>query len=400
MKDGFKMDTILYELTDYKKTGVLSEEDRTKLRAAADILRDGGLVAFPTETVYGLGGNALMKDASRRIYAAKGRPSDNPLIVHITDFDEIAPLVSEYPREAEKLGRAFWPGPFTMILPKSDAVPGETTGGLSTVAVRMPSHPVARELIRLAGVPVAAPSANTSGRPSTTTAEHCVEDLWGKIEAIVDGGPCTIGVESTIVDASSGSPMLLRPGAVTREMLSEELGGSIAVDPAVERPLERDEHPKAPGMKYRHYAPKAPMIIVDRTEDSRASEGKSGFAEKELAQRMAAVIREKLDEGLRVGVISSDQVFSELRKLAPEENDSYMTVLGSMRIYELGQMVFADLGRSEDEAGWARNLFAALREMDEFRVDYIVAEGLDQRDIGFAIMNRLKKAAGGSVIYL
>lgn len=388
------MDTALYELNGYNSEGVLSPEDQEKLREAAAILRDGGLVAFPTETVYGLGGNALMKDASKRIYAAKGRPSDNPLIVHITEFEDIEPLVSVYSDEARRLAEAFWPGPFTLIMPKSELVPRETTGGLDTVALRMPSHPVARELIRLAGVPVAAPSANTSGRPSTTTAAHCMEDLKGRVEAVVDGGSCTIGLESTIVDVSGEEPVLLRPGAVTREMLREALGRDIAVDPAVKKPLEKDEHPKAPGMKYRHYAPKAPMTIIE------AEAGEGADREGRTAGRMIELALKERSEGRKLGLIASSEVCSlvlgaltEKGAGAPESRK-----LGSLHIYDMESMVIMDLGRSTQEKSWAHELFAALREMDEEDVDRILAEGVDESDIGFAVMNRLRKAAGGNVI--
>ena len=219
-----------------------------ELLEAAEILRAGGLVAFPTETVYGLGANALNEEAAKKIYAAKGRPSDNPLIAHISGENELRPLVSEIPEAGRKLMEAFWPGPLTIIFPKSEAVPYGTTGGLDTVAVRMPSDPVANRLIALAGVPVAAPSANTSGRPSPTTADHVWEDMSGKIEMILDGGPVGIGVESTIVDVTGEVPMLLRPGAITMEML-EELLGRVEMDPAITGPMSPDMHPKAPGMK-------------------------------------------------------------------------------------------------------------------------------------------------------
>ena len=233
-----------------------------ELKEAASILRSGGLVAFPTETVYGLGGNALDEDAARKIYAAKGRPSDNPLIAHVSCVEEVAPLVKEIPEAGRKLMEAFWPGPLTMIFPKSEKVPYGTTGGLDTVAIRMPDDPVANQLIALAGVPVAAPSANTSGRPSPTTADHVWQDMNGRIEMIIDGGPVGIGVESTIVDVSSAVPAVLRPGAITMEMLAEVLG-EVSVDPAILGPLSADVRPKAPGMKYKHYAPKADLTLVE-----------------------------------------------------------------------------------------------------------------------------------------
>ena len=237
------------------KTKVIKIKDKTRpedgeLLEAAEILRSGGLVAFPTETVYGLGANALDEAAAKKIYAAKGRPSDNPLIAHISSMEELPALVREIPEAGRKLAEKYWPGPLTMIFPKKDVVPYGTTGGLDTVAVRMPSDPVANRLIKLAGIPVAAPSANTSGRPSPTRAEHVIEDMDGKIEMILDGGQVGIGVESTIVDVSGPVPTLLRPGAVTLEMLRETLG-QVEVDPAILGPVKGDVKPKAPGMKYR-----------------------------------------------------------------------------------------------------------------------------------------------------
>ena len=249
------------------KTEILKITDRapvdeSKLKKAAEILRTGGLVAFPTETVYGLGGNALDAGASKKIYAAKGRPSDNPLIVHISCMEELPPLVKEIPESARKLAAAYWPGPMTLILPKSGLIPDTTSGGLPTVAVRMPSDPVANALIRTAGVPVAAPSANTSGRPSPTSAAHVIEDMNGRIEMIIDGGDVPVGVESTIVDLTGEVPVLLRPGAVTLSMLESVLG-TVELDRVLTEPLAPDVHPKAPGMKYRHYAPKADMLLVE-----------------------------------------------------------------------------------------------------------------------------------------
>ena len=238
-----------------------------ELLEAARILKEGGLVAFPTETVYGLGGNALDESAARRIYEAKGRPSDNPLIAHISCMEELGPLVSQVPEAGRILAERFWPGPLTMIFPKSEKVPLGTTGGLDTVAVRMPDDLVARKLIRLAGVPVAAPSANTSGRPSPTTADHVWQDLHGKVEMIVDGGPVGIGVESTIVDVTGPVPVILRPGFITQEML-DELFGHVEVDPAITGPMKEGVHPKAPGMKYRHYAPKGQLTLVELSEET------------------------------------------------------------------------------------------------------------------------------------
>ena len=233
----------------------IREED---LEEGAAILRQGGLVAFPTETVYGLGANALDEEAAKKIYEAKGRPSDNPLIAHIAGPAELAPLAKEIPEAARKLMEHFWPGPLTMIFRKKEIVPYGTTGGLDTVAVRMPSDPIARKLIAMAGVPVAAPSANLSGRPSPTTADHVWQDMAGRIDMLIDGGPVGIGLESTIVDVTGEIPMILRPGAITLEMLQEVLG-RVEIDPAILGPMKEGTRPKAPGMKYRHYAPKADM---------------------------------------------------------------------------------------------------------------------------------------------
>ena len=235
--------------------------DHDALKRAGEILLAGGLVAFPTETVYGLGGNALDPTASRRIYAAKGRPSDNPLIVHIADLEDLKVVAADIPDQAMLLAQAFWPGPLTMIFPRTDKVPLETTGGLSSVAVRFPSDTIAQELIRCGGGFVAAPSANTSGRPSPTTAEHVAEDLSGRIEMILDGGPVGIGLESTIIDFTEAVPTILRPGYISPAML-ESILGEVKIDPGL---LKEDSHvrPKAPGMKYRHYAPKAQMVIIE-----------------------------------------------------------------------------------------------------------------------------------------
>ncbi|MBQ7925254.1 MAG: threonylcarbamoyl-AMP synthase, partial [Lachnospiraceae bacterium] len=243
------------------KVVTIEEVTEERLREAGAILQAGGLVAFPTETVYGLGGDALNPDSSRKIYAAKGRPSDNPLIVHIANMEDLEPIVTEVTEEARKVAEAFWPGPLTMILPKSDRIPFETTGGLNTVAVRMPSHEVARKLIEYGGGYVAAPSANTSGKPSPTVAKYVIEDMNGKIDMIIDGGEVGIGLESTIIDLTVSPPQILRPGYITEDMLAEVLG-SVDTDKTI---LSNDsgQAPKAPGMKYRHYAPKGELIIVD-----------------------------------------------------------------------------------------------------------------------------------------
>lgn len=355
------------------KTRVVRIEDREKigdgeLLEAARVIRDGGLVAFPTETVYGLGANALNEAAAKKIYAAKGRPSDNPLIAHIAYLGDLESLVTEIPEAGRKLADAFWPGPLTMIFPKSERVPRGTTGGLETVAVRMPSDPIARRLIELAGVPIAAPSANTSGRPSPTTAEHVIQDMDGKIEMIIDGGPVGIGVESTIVDVSGEIPALLRPGAVTVEML-EAVVGRVEIDPAILGPLKADVHPKAPGMKYRHYAPRAELTLV---EDVKSHGEAASDAVVETIRRLAA---EQLAKGFRVGIICTD-----------ETRDRY------------GAGLVRSVGERGHEETVAHNLFAVLREFDDLQVDYIYSESFSREHLGQAIMNRLTKAAGYHII--
>ena len=344
-----------------------------ELKEAARILRSGGLVAFPTETVYGLGGNALDEDAARKIYAAKGRPSDNPLIAHVSCVEEVEPLVKEIPEAGRKLMEAFWPGPLTMIFPKSDKVPYGTTGGLDTVAIRMPDDPVANRLIALAGVPVAAPSANTSGRPSPTTADHVWQDMNGRIEMIIDGGPVGIGVESTIVDVSSEVPAVLRPGAITMEMLEAVLG-DVSVDPAILGPLSADVRPKAPGMKYKHYAPKADLTLVEPEDVDR----ENGLDEKQL-QAMIGKVRElsrgKIEAGCRVGVICTDE---------------------SRHCYTDGAV--RSIGERKSQASVAHNLYALLREFDDLGVDYIFSESFPKDHLGQAIMNRLSKAAGYKIV--
>lgn len=350
-----------FSLKDRNSPVSLTEEDRKALSEAAEIIREGGLVAFPTETVYGLGANALDEKAAKKIYEAKGRPSDNPLIAHIADLDSLEPLVSQVPETGWLLAKAFWPGPLTLVFPKSKSVPYGTTGGLETVAVRMPSDPVARELIRLAGVPVAAPSANTSGRPSPTKAEHVLQDMDGKIDMIVDGGPVGIGVESTIVDVTERIPTLLRPGAITMEMLKAEVG-EVAVDPAITGPLRADLKPKAPGMKYRHYAPKADLILV---------EGKT----ETVTDRINELVRKNLAQGLKVGIICTEE---------------------TKRLYPAG--IVRSIGLRSNEATVAHNLYAVLRDFDDLEADVIFSESFKTDALGQAIMNRLNKAAGYHVI--
>ena len=332
------------------------------LDQAGEIIRNGGLVAFPTETVYGLGGNAYDPEAASRIYAAKGRPSDNPLIVHIADMDGLSEIVADVPDTAKKLADAFWPGPMTLVLKKKPSVPDRTTGGLDTVAVRMPVDEIARTLIRASKVPVAAPSANRSGRPSTTTAAHCIEDLDGRIDMIIDGGSVHIGLESTIVDLTGEIPMLLRPGAITLEMLEGVLG-HVEIDPAILGPVAEDVKPKAPGMKYKHYAPKAELTIVS---------GEQGAVQDKINELVAA----DTAAGRKVGVIAT---------------------LESRNAYH-GQAALKVMGMRNDESTVAHNLFAILREFDDTGVDRIYSEGFEDNGIGRAIMNRLRKAAGYSIL--
>lgn len=337
----------------------------TCLEEAAEILREGGLVAFPTETVYGLGANALNAEAAGKIYAAKGRPSDNPLIAHVARKEDIVPLVACISPAGRKLMDIYWPGPLTLVFPKSDLVPYGTTGGLETVAVRMPSDEVANRLILLAGVPIAAPSANTSGRPSPTTAEHVFQDMNGKIDMIVDGGPVGIGLESTIVDVSGEVPVMLRPGAITIEMLRETLG-EIEIDPAITGPVKADVKPKAPGMKYRHYAPKASLILVEAIE---------GSGQAAVTGKIKELAEEKQELGFRVGIICTDE---------------------TIEAYTSG--IVRSLGRRDRTETIAHNLFAVLREFDDLQVDYIFSESFSKAELGQAIMNRLTKAAGYHVI--
>ena len=337
--------------------------DTDVMEQAGKLIAEGELVAFPTETVYGLGGDALDPDASRRIYAAKGRPSDNPLIVHIADFDDMKRVAREVPEQAKKLADAFWPGPLTMIVWKSDAVPEATTGGMQTVAVRMPNHPVALELIRRSGCLIAAPSANTSGRPSPTEAQHVAEDLSGKIAMILDGGPVGIGIESTIIDLTEEKPMILRPGYITPEMLSEVLQEEVVIDPGI---IAADDtrKPKAPGMKYKHYAPKAEMIIVDGAQDA-------------VIHKINELTAVKRAEGKKVAVIATD-----------ETKDRY------------DAQVILSMGKPADEDAIAQHLYKILRECDELDVGEIYSECFQTPRIGQAIMNRLLKAAGHTVIHV
>lgn len=329
------------------------------LAQAADIIKQGGLVAFPTETVYGLGANGLDRHAVARIFTAKGRPADNPLILHIADKHETAKLARRIDANARALTDKFWPGPLTVVLERTPAVPDIVAAGLDTVAVRLPDSTVARELIRLSGVPIAAPSANLSGRPSPTTGRDVLADMEGKIELVLDAGPCGIGVESTVVDCTTPVPTLLRPGGITLEMLIDVLG-EVEIDPALGG---GDFAPRAPGMKYRHYAPAAPMTLIEGEADSRG----------------AAVIREtaKARAGsLKVGAVVS----AELAAALPEGT------------------ITAVYGSRSRPAEIAAGLYSALRHFDTQPVDVIFAEGTAEAGLGLAIMNRLRKAAGYRII--
>jgi len=334
--------------------------DPELLKKAGECIRNGGLVVFPTETVYGLGGDARNPESSKRIYAAKGRPSDNPLIVHICELKEAEPLAAELPDAFYALAETYWPGPLTMIVRKSDLVPKETTGGLDTVAIRMPSHRIAAELIRSAGVSIAAPSANVSGRPSPTRASHVIEDLDGRVDMIIDGGEVGIGVESTIVDLSRGVPEVLRPGAVTREML-EEVCGRVAED-ATMMAGGGAGAPRAPGMRYRHYAPKGVMTIVEGDPKAAAA-----YIDEQIRKSAAA--------GERVGVLCTE-----------ETKDGYSADL------------VLSAGRRGDEAEAAHRLYAILREFDDAGITRIYAESFSREGIGQALMNRMLKAAGYEVV--
>lgn len=339
----------------------LVDKDKPDIRIlaqAADVLRQGGLVAFPTETVYGLGANGLDPRAVAGIFAAKGRPADNPLILHIADRCEVGKLASRVPANASALMEKYWPGPLTVVLARTQIVPDVVTGGLDTVAIRLPASTVARELIRLAGVPVAAPSANTSGRPSPTTAQDVASDMDGRIDVILDAGPCGIGVESTVVDCTTPVPTLLRPGGVTLEMLEETLG-EVEVDPALQDEAVR---PRAPGMKYTHYAPAAPMTLY---------EGEAAAA---------AIVREA-ERALAAGRAVGAVVAAETAPLLP------------------AAVVAVSYGARADAEEAAANLYSALRHFDNKPVDVILAEGLPEDGLGLAVMNRLRKAAGYRIVH-
>lgn len=351
------METILVKIDE-------ADPDMESIQKAGSIIRAGGLVAFPTETVYGLGGDALNPDSSRKIYAAKGRPSDNPLIVHICRWEDIYRVADFVPEAAERLARAFWPGPLTMILKKTELVPRETTGGLDTVAIRFPQDRTAQLFIEAAGGFVAAPSANISGKPSPTLAQYVAEDMNGRIEMILDGGEVGIGLESTIVDLTGDEPMILRPGFITKDMLEEVLE-SVDIDKTI---LDMNCHlrPKAPGMRYKHYAPKGDLTIIEGEAPA-------------VADFICAKSREACQAGEKVGVIATDETVDRYRA------DS---MAGSIK----------SVGCREDEATVGRSLYRILREFDDEGVTVIYSESFSDSGFGQAIMNRLLKAAGHQVI--
>lgn len=333
--------------------------DLEKIRIAAEVIRQGGLVAFPTETVYGLGANTFDKKAVLRIFEAKNRPQDNPVIVHIARRSDIYVLARDVPETVEELTRRFWPGPLTLLLKKAEHVP--RPGNIDEITLRMPKNKVALALISESRVPISAPSANISGGPSPTTAQHVYNDLAGRIEIILDGGPCDVGVESTVLDLTSPVPTILRPGGVTYEDLKEVLG-KVEVHPVAKAERNIDVEARAPGMKYRHYAPKAEVILVEGDMTS-------------MIKRIKELVDRNMGKGLRVGVMATAE---------------------TSRFYGKGNVKV--VGSRKDARTIAKNLFDVLRAFDEDKVDIIIAEGIETRGIGLAIMNRLRKSAGFNIM--
>lgn len=323
----------------------------SKIKQAAKVIKSGNLVAFPTETVYGLGANALDSRSVKKIFVAKGRPSDNPLIIHISDISDLKMLADHIPNTAHELIAKFWPGPLTLVLKKSKIVPKITTGGINTVAIRMPKHKIAQALIRETGVPIAAPSANFSGRPSPTTAKHVSDDLTGKINMILDGGKTKIGIESTVIDLSRKHPLLLRPGGVSLEQL-QTIIGEIAIHPSTHERKSKLIH-RSPGMKYRHYSPNAKIILIDGPEDK-------------VKSKILHLLEQYQKQGKKVGIMS----------ISNKKYKSDMTVF---------------LGKNLDVI--AANLFNTFREFDIKKIDIILVQGISRKGLGLGIMNRLEKAA-------
>ncbi|MBR2316235.1 MAG: threonylcarbamoyl-AMP synthase [Clostridia bacterium] len=337
------------------ETKILTTNDED-IAFAAEIIRNGGVVGFPTETVYGLGGNALDASAAEKIFTAKGRPKDNPLIVHISGLSQWGPLVKEIPPQAMALAERFWPGPLTIILEKSDLIPLETSGGLNTVAVRMPMDETARRLIETAGIPVAAPSANTSGMPSPTKARYVIEDMMGRIDAIIDGGDCTVGLESTVITLATDKPKLLRPGGVTVSMLEAVLG-EIDIDPAVYDKLDDTQKASSPGMKYKHYAPKAKVTLLKGSFEKFAE-----FIDKNADEKTVALCFDGEEDKLGIKCIT--------------------------------------YGKENDSLSQAQRVFTALREVDETGAERVYARYPDRKELGLAVYNRLIRAAAFEVIEL
>ena len=345
------MNTLIFEIEE-------AAPDAEKLQSCAALLRKGGTVVFPTETVYGLGANGLSPEAIEKIYIAKGRPSDNPLILHVYGIEDIHPLVREIHPWGELLMEAFWPGPLTLILKKSELVPLEATGGLDTVAVRMPSHPVARELIKLTGLPIVAPSANLSGKPSPTQGAHVLKDLYGRVDGILLAGNSQVGIESTVVDLTVDPPMILRPGGVTLEML-QQVVPQVVADLGLRC---KDLRPKSPGMKYTHYAPRAEVTLFKGPQEA-------------VVQAINHLAAQYTAQGLPVGIICTD-----------ETKEAYP------------QGIVKSMGRAAVMEEIAANLFKVLREFDETDVAVILGETVSEAGLGTAIMNRLEKAAGYRIV--
>ncbi|QRG67398.1 L-threonylcarbamoyladenylate synthase [Brevibacillus choshinensis] len=359
---GQKVVTKVWVVDNDVESTVENMQSCTQIVYAAHLLKADEAVAFPTETVYGLGANALSNVAVEKIFAAKGRPSDNPLIVHIAKKEQLSTIASEVPAKAEKLMEAFWPGPLTIILPRTDEVASLVTAGLDSVGVRMPDHPIALALIAAANLPIAAPSANRSGRPSPTTAAHVLADLEGRVAGVVDGGATGVGLESTVIDVTVEPPVILRPGGITREQL-EEVIGSVDLDPSFQAGAA--ETPRAPGMKYTHYAPEGEMWLVEGGEER-------------VRVKMADMLHEAKQHGRRTGVLATEETAAYWR--ANPDADIVLSV-GSR----------TDLGEV------AHQLYAVLREFDNLKAQFIVGETFSREGLGMAVMNRLEKAAGGRI---
>ena len=330
---------------------LILKDTEQDIKKAGEILKNGGLIAFPTETVYGLGANGLDEEAVSKVYKAKGRPSDNPMILHIAEISEIYDIAEELSEDGRKLVEAFWPGPLTVVVKRKPIVPDTTTGCLDTVGVRMPSDETARNLIKAAGVPIAAPSANLSGKPSPTMAEHVIKDMNGRIDGIICGGKCQVGIESTVVSVVGDTPVILRPGKITKEDMSKVLGKEVKIDPAIEitnakETKNHDFKPMAPGMKYRHYAPEAEMLVIEGDEDK---------VKLEITKQKESLEK----QGKKVGVIM--------------------------------------FGSDNFEVA-AHDLFADLRKMDDENVDYIIAGAVKSEGLGYAVMNRMLKSAGYNIL--